>query len=231
MKGRAITAATALCLCAPSASFAQDVSSKDLPAPVLAAATTATSLPAGTPVVVTLDDTLSSMTSKVGDHFEVSFEEDVVDKGTIVVPKGTIGHGEVTFVTNKGAFGKPGILSIVLDNFDLNGKTISLDGRYREQGQDKDGVAGATMFAVGIFAGFIKGKAAFIPKGRELKAHTGEDIAYALAPPAPKLPGDAGSAASVEPNASGPSAAPVHAEPTAESKPSVTVASPQATSS
>ena len=32
------------------------------------------------------------------------------------------------------------------------------------------------MFAVGIFAGFIRGKDSVIPAGRELKAHLGEDI-------------------------------------------------------
>lgn len=187
MQDRAIIAAMTLCLCAPSAALGLTLPSKV--SPDATPTPSSLTLPAGTPVMIVLEDDLSSMTSKVGDRFQISVEDDVVDKDTIVVPKGTVGLGEVTFVTNKGAFGKPGILGIIVDNLDLNGKTVMLDGHYREEGKDKDGVAGATMFAVGIFAGFVKGKVAVIPKGRKLKARTGEDIVYMRArEPAPAAP-------------------------------------------
>jgi hypothetical protein len=71
-------------------------------------------------------------------------------------------------------------LGITLRHFDLGGKIIALDGRYREEGGNNNGAAVATWFAVGVFAGFIKGKSGIIPKGRELKARTGEDIAFTL---------------------------------------------------
>jgi hypothetical protein len=41
------------------------------------------------------------------------------------------------------------------------------------------------MFAVGIFAGLVKGKMSIIPKGRELRARTGEDIVFSPAAAAP----------------------------------------------
>ena len=122
------------------------------------------------------DAELSTKASKVGDKFQVTVLHDVTDGATVVIPKGTIGTGEVTFATNNGGFGKPGILGISLRNLELNGAKVLLDGRYREEGANKNGATVATWFAVGVFSGFIKGKPGVIPKGRELKARTGEDI-------------------------------------------------------
>ena len=141
-------------------------------------------LPAGTPIVVATADDLSSTVNKVGDSFKVVVAYDVVDHGIVVVPKGTAGVGEVTFSSKKGGFGRAGLLGIALRTLDLNGKQIELDGRYREEGKDNGGAAGAVVFAVGIVGIAVTGKNSVIPKGRELKAHTGEDIAYSAASPA-----------------------------------------------
>jgi hypothetical protein len=135
-------------------------------------------LPAGTPVIVMTNEDLSTKVSRVGDRFGVTVLHDVTDGATVVIPKGTIGTGEVTFATNNGGFGKPGILGIALRYLELNGAKVLLDGRYREEGANKNGATAATWFAVGVFSGFIRGKPGVIPRGRELKAHTGEDIAY-----------------------------------------------------
>lgn len=179
MGGRVWLFAAALCLAVPAPSRAQDAlsgsplqSTTALPSPSL-------TLPAGVPVIVVLDQDLSSKTSKVGDRFEVVVLYDVVDHGIVVIPQGTIGYGEVTFSTDKGGFGKGGILGIALRHLDLGGRMVALDGRYREEGRNNDGAAAATMFAVGIFAAAVKGKSSIIPKGRQLKARTGEDIVFA----------------------------------------------------
>jgi len=145
-------------------------------------------LPAGAPVFVMTNEELSTKASKVGDRFLVTVLHDVVDGATIVIPKGTTGFGEVTFATDNGGFGKPGILGISLRYLELNGAKVLLDGRYREEGANKNGATAATWFAVGVFSGFIKGKPGVIPKGRELKARTGEDIAF-LAGTQPRVAG------------------------------------------
>ncbi|WP_144037842.1 hypothetical protein [Sphingopyxis sp. KK2] len=152
------------------------------PLPVAAGAARGPSLSAGTPVIVMLNDEISTMSSHVGDRFGVTVLYDVVDYDHVVIPAGTTGYGEVTFSTNKGGFGKPGIVGISLRQLDLGGRPVALDGRYREEGQSKNGATVATWFAVGVFSGFIKGKPGVIPKGRELKARTGEAIAYTIAP-------------------------------------------------
>jgi len=149
-------------------------------------------LPAGTPVLVTLGSELTSRTSKLGDRFEVVVADDVLHQGHVAIRKGTTGSGEVTFVTGTGGFGKAGMLGIALRHLNLGDKKMLLDGRYREEGKSGNGAAAATMFAVGIVAGLVRGKTSVIPQGRVLKARTGEDIPFTpgaavtgAAPPAP----------------------------------------------
>lgn len=143
-------------------------------------------LPSGTVVYVTLEEDLSTTSAALGQVFRVTVSQDVVAEGTAVIPAGAEGWGEVTFVSRRGGFGKPGIIGISLREMTLGGETFALDGRYREEGKNNGNASAATFFAVGIFAGLIKGGPGDIPRGRELKARTGEDIPFVLdaAPPA-----------------------------------------------
>lgn len=147
-------------------------------------------LPVGSPIIVILDQDLSTMTAQLGDRFPVIVLHDVVDQDTVIIPKGTPGHGEVTYASGKGAFGRPGVIGITLRHLQLGDRQIALSGRYREEGQSNAGATAAAYFAVGILSGFIKGKSGFIPKGRELKARTGEAMTFTPGisnslPPAP----------------------------------------------
>ncbi|WP_284124585.1 hypothetical protein [Parerythrobacter aestuarii] len=145
-------------------------------------------LPMFTLVNVTLNEAISSQTHVVGDEFSVTVMEDVVHNDTIVIPKGSIGAGQVTFATKKGGFGKQGILGLSLRTIEIGGDSFLLDGRYREEGKGNDGAAAATMFMVGIFAGLVKGKGVEIEQGRELRAKTGEDIPYIVGVDAKAVP-------------------------------------------
>lgn len=147
-------------------------------APALSPASAPATLLAGTPVVVMVNEEISTVSCQVGSRFGVTVVQNITGQGAVVIPAGTIGSGEITFCTKKGGFGKPGILGISLRTLDLNGKQVLLDGRYREEGRNNNGATAATWFAVGVFSGFITGRAGVIPKGRELRARTGEDIAF-----------------------------------------------------
>jgi len=177
----AIAAALLAAQSAPAAAAPPSVDVSPAPAPAQAVLT------AGTPVVVTLDQDLTTLKSMVGDIFEVTVAQDVVEGTTVIIPRGTVGHGEVTFVPRRGGFGKGGIIGISLRDLRLGDRRIALDGHYREEGKSRTGATAATFFAVGIFSGFIKGNESGIPKGRDLRARTGEDVAYTpgAAPPAP----------------------------------------------
>lgn len=163
-------------------------------APALSPAPTPATLVAGTPIIVMTNEEISTASCWVGGHFGVTVVQDVTGQGGVAIPAGTTGSGEITFCTKKGGFGKPGILGIALRTLDLNGKQVLLDGHYREEGRNNNGATAATWFAVGIFSGFITGRAGVIPKGRELRARTGEDILFApgAAPSAAVPPAGAG---------------------------------------
>lgn len=145
-------------------------------------------LPAGTPIIVSLDSEITTQNNLLGDGFTVTVVNDVIQDDVVVIPKGTKGRGEVTFLTKKGGFGKPGIIGIALRDLELNGRQVLLDGRFREEGGNNNAAASATMFAAGIAAVFVKGKTSVIPAGRELKGRTGEDIMIPLNSPATILP-------------------------------------------
>jgi hypothetical protein len=210
MRGRIYPFAAAFAFAAPVASLAQTAANSVAPSPPVVSTPAPLSiapapvsqpvLPAGAPLTVMLNDTLSSQANQVGDRFQVVVVDDVSDRGAIVIPRGTIGYGEVTFSTSKGGWGKGGILGITLRYLELNGKTVELDGRYREEGKQRDGAAGATMFAAGIFAALVKGSASTIPKGRLLKAHTAADISY-VAPDAVSSPASVTATATDDPTA------------------------------
>ena len=115
-------------------------------------------LPAGTPIYVTVDSDLSTQDQAAGDTFTITVSQDVIAEGAIVIPKGTTGSGQVTFSTDRGGFGKGGIIGIAVRDLDLDGRKIAIDGRYREEGANS--------------------------KGRELKARTGEPLTYLSDSPA-----------------------------------------------
>jgi hypothetical protein len=171
----------------PSAPAAQPAAVEPTPAAAAAPAASAV-LPGGTPLKVMLNSELNTKQNHTGDRFDVTVLEDVVQDSTIVIPKGAIGHGEIIFAADRGGFGKAGLLYIALRKLDVGDKSVLLDGRFREEGKDKNGATAATYFAVGVFAGFIKGKPGTIPKGRELQARTGEPIEFVPGAPPPPVP-------------------------------------------
>jgi len=89
---------------------------------------------AGTPLVMTLDQDLSSATSKLGDEFHVTRLRDVVVNGVVAMAHGAHGSGQITFVSRRGGLGKAGILALNLSNINVGGKAFVLDGRYEEDG-------------------------------------------------------------------------------------------------
>lgn len=145
-------------------------------------AATTLELPVGTAVSVAIASELSSKNSKTGDRFDVIVVEDVSMAGTVVIPKGTVGHGEILYTGDKGGFGKAGFIYITLRDLVVGSRTIMLDGRFRQEGKNRNGSTAATYFTVGILAGLIKGDSGTIPKDLVLKGKTGEAISFIPAP-------------------------------------------------
>lgn len=125
-------------------------------------------LAAGTPITLAVAQEANSSTHRAGDPIQLTVLNDVRVGETIVIPRGTAAVGEITWRTGKGAFGKSGKIEFSLRHIDLNGQLIPVTGDYRQEGEGNTIATGVAILAVGVFAGFVTGKRARLPVGREL---------------------------------------------------------------
>jgi hypothetical protein len=135
-------------------------------------------LTAGTPITLAVAHEVNSSTHRQGDTFPLTVLNDVRIGDTIVIPRGTPAQGEVTWRTGKGAFGKSGKLEFSLRHIDLGGRHIPVTGDYRQEGEGNTIAVGVGIIAVGIFAGFITGKRARVPMGRELMSQLAQPVPF-----------------------------------------------------
>lgn len=185
---RAGAAMLALAISTPA--FAQDaaapaavaapvaVQAVEVQAPVQIAAPAFLPLNAGTPITLAVAQEINSSTQNAGDTFPLTVLNDLRVGDTVVIPRGTPAVGEVTWRTGKGAFGKSGKLEFSLRYIDLNGQQIPISGDYRQEGEGNTIATGVGIIAVGVFAGFITGKRARVPTGRELMSQIAQPVQF-----------------------------------------------------
>jgi hypothetical protein len=135
-------------------------------------------LNAGLPITLAVAEEVNSSTHKEGDIFKLTVMSDVMSGGTVVIPRGTPATGEITWRTGKGAFGKSGKLEFALRSIDLGGNPIPVTGDYRQEGEGNTIATGVGILAVGVFAGFITGKRARVPVGRELMSQLAQPVPF-----------------------------------------------------
>lgn len=176
---------------APSIASAQDATSAPVAtttaavsAPVAPAAPAMRQivLPPNSEVVVTPNDTLTTKGKKLkeGYKFRISTVFDVMQDGYVMIPKGTMGEGTVTWMTNKGAFGKSGKMEVSFDWLEMGGKRVSLTGSHRQEGEGNTGATVGTAVAVGVFSAFVTGRSATIVNGQQLRARTAEPLNFMI---------------------------------------------------
>jgi hypothetical protein len=182
----AIHALAASAMLATSFAGAAQTVSGDAAVPVVAmqpAQSATAQLPANTELLLSMNEDLTTKGIEEGHKFRLTLVTDVRMGDYIVIPKGTPAVGEVTWKTGKGAFGKSGKMEVALKYLDLNGRHVPIEGKYRQEGEGNTAATVAGVIAAGVFAGFITGKSAKIPQGRELKAFTTEALPVALPEP------------------------------------------------
>jgi hypothetical protein len=81
---------------------------------------------AGTPIRVTVDQTVSSKTSSPGDHFDASLAAPVMVGDKLVIPAGARVRGTVTVAKSAGKFKGNAELAVTLDSITVNGETHSI---------------------------------------------------------------------------------------------------------
>ena len=137
-------------------------------------------LPANTEVVVTPNDTITTKgrAIKEGYKFCVATMYDVMQNGVVMIPKGTPGEGTVSWMTNKGAFGKSGKMEVSFDWLELGGRRLALTGSHRQEGEGNTVATVAVAVAATVFSALVTGRSATITNGTQLRARTAEAIAF-----------------------------------------------------
>jgi len=121
-------------------------------------------VPALTPVIIRLEEPISSNKNKPGDRFRITVAEDVRVGDAVVIPAGSPGEGEVIHAAKSGAGGKAGEL-IIAARFVRVG---DLEVRLRSfalgvAGKDHTNDSFASSFLIGPFAMFVKGGVITVP--------------------------------------------------------------------
>lgn len=157
MKMRGCAFAGALYLCAPAMADAQSVpaaaSAPAAPAPVTVQASPAaalvvsrpaevvsgSALPSNSDVWLSMDHEVNTKKVKQGDTFPMTVSRDVMLGNYVVIPRGTPAHGQISYRTGKGAFGKSGKMEFDLTDVTLPGRSIPVAGHYRIEGSGNTG--------------------------------------------------------------------------------------------
>jgi hypothetical protein len=118
-------------------------------------------VPAGTDLVVTIDQALGSKTSKTGQTFLATVAQPVTVDDRTAIPKGSTVKGTVVVAKEKGKIKGEGQLSLTLDSITVRGKTyplqtITLDSTVKGKGK-RTAVATGGGAAGGALIGGIAG--------------------------------------------------------------------------
>jgi len=128
--------------------------------------TSTDAIPVGTTLKVTLDQTLGTEQSKVGDAFTASVAEPLnTADGSLVVPKGAVLHGTVTGLHASERAGDQAAIKLDFDSLTINGQRYPFDAKItstelKTQGSDtreetlkKAGIGAAAGAALGAILG------------------------------------------------------------------------------
>ena len=125
----------------------------------------AQTVPANTPVYVTLNQTVNSKTAKVGQMLSGSVAQNVVVDGKTVIPRGSKANVAVASVQASGRLSTPAKLYIRLDSVVVNGKTIPAHTNLWGETEKSKGKRDAIGIGGGAAAGAIIGALAGGGKG------------------------------------------------------------------
>jgi hypothetical protein len=96
------------------------------PAPTPRALTSA--VPMGTNMSLTLNQTLSTETNRVGDSFTATLQHAITDaNGGVIVPAGATIRGRLTQVEKSGHVGATGIIKLAFESVSFSGRSYALD--------------------------------------------------------------------------------------------------------
>jgi len=132
----------------------------------------------GTPIRLATDADMSSQDNRVGDRIDLRVLDAVSLNGRTVIPIGTRGVGEVTYVRKKGMWGKPGRLEFRPLFLLLGDRQVPISARSTTKEKGEKGTAGvvASIVVLPLAGFFVTGTSARIPRGSTVEAELSEDL-------------------------------------------------------
>jgi hypothetical protein len=133
----------------------------------------ATSLPAGTTITVTIDQSISSKEAKAGQGVVATVSRDVTENGRVLIPKGAHAKLVVSSVQASGRLSTPAKLYLRLKSVELHGKTIDIATSSAGRTLGGKGKRDAGFIGGGAGAGALIGGLAGGGKGAAIGAAAG----------------------------------------------------------
>ena len=158
-------------------------------ADVVTSAPVAVVLKANALIPLRMQDTVSSETTARGVSFTLVVTDDVYVDDRVVIPAGSVAHGEVIHATKAGIFGKAGELSITSRYVTVGDRRIRLRSLLAAAGQTKADLAAGVGLVVPFAPFFIRGKDLVVPADTELVARVAADELFEFQPTLATEPG------------------------------------------
>jgi hypothetical protein len=144
------------------------------------------SLPAGTQIMIRLDQSISSKTARPEDRITATVAEPVRLDGRVVIPVGTEVHGVVRDVSTADRLSRGGKLQLSFDNMRLDSRRLDMRTRVVSMGEGMDKSeaqkkAGLGALLGGVLGGITSGRegvviGAILGAGGGVAASKGEDV-------------------------------------------------------
>lgn len=166
---------TASLFAAPQIVIAQDGNvappAANAPAPIQGPQPGSFLLPAGTMLVVTPAQEISSKKVEEGQQVLFRVVNDVVEGNKVVIRRGSSVTGTITWKTGRAIGGKSGKFEVTFDSVSVNGRKIALTGLHRQEGRGNS--VGALLGSM-----VISGRSAAMLPGDLVNVFTGQDFVY-----------------------------------------------------
>ena len=133
----------------------------------------ASTVPAATPIIVTLDESVSSKDAKTGQKVSGSVAQDVVVNGKTVIPKGAKATLSVATVQASGRLQTPAKLWLRINSIEVNGKTYTVSTNSSGQTGPSHNKRNVIAIGGGTAAGAVIGAIAGGGKGAAIGAAVG----------------------------------------------------------
>lgn len=128
-------------------------------------------MPAGTMLVVTPAQEISSKKIEQGDRVLFRVVNDVVEAGRVVIRRGSPVTATVTWKTGRAIGGKSGKFEVTFDSVNVQGRDYTLTGMHRQEGRGNS--VGALLGSM-----VISGRSAVMLPGDLVNVFTNQPVIY-----------------------------------------------------